>query len=240
MGKKRGTKSHKVTRAAAAVPRAAKTTAKPGVMVTVPRNPKAGPFPTKMPIRLPYRQTVTLQTASVTGLPGTTIFSTNSLGDPDVSGGGHQPLFHDQLAVIYQKYMVLGVKFRIQFVDTSGKDWKTCVFVSEEGDIYNPASYEFDRTAEKVGCSKAGVFTNEIGKRQINGYIDNTKMRGFGKKRYEAVTHHEANFGSNPTVQYYLTLVAETVDKATSTSITAVVDLVYYGYAYSTKTVAQS
>lgn len=42
-------------------------------------------------------------------------FRLNSINDPDYTGVGHQPLFHDQWAALYSSYRVLGVKFSATF-----------------------------------------------------------------------------------------------------------------------------
>lgn len=42
-------------------------------------------------------------------------FMINSLFDPDASGGGHQPAYHDQWAVLYNHYRVLSCRWSINF-----------------------------------------------------------------------------------------------------------------------------
>lgn len=44
-------------------------------------------------------------------------YRTASLYDPDRTGGGHQPLFFDEMALIYSQYRVLGAKMTIRFVN---------------------------------------------------------------------------------------------------------------------------
>lgn len=39
----------------------------------------------------------------------------NSIFDPDYTGTGHQPLYLDQLSVIYKRYVVLGSKMKVTF-----------------------------------------------------------------------------------------------------------------------------
>lgn len=48
-----------------------------------------------------------------------TIYSCNSLYDPDVSGGGHQPYYFDQLSALYDHYVVIGSKIRCTFMPQS-------------------------------------------------------------------------------------------------------------------------
>lgn len=42
-----------------------------------------------------------------------TNYSANSIYDPDVTGGGHQPIGHDQWAEFYNHYVVIGSKIRV-------------------------------------------------------------------------------------------------------------------------------
>jgi hypothetical protein len=63
------------------------------------------PFPSEMTCDLTYAETFILD-------PGATVSSVNSfrsgsIFDPNLTGTGHQPMFHDQLALIYQRYEVL-------------------------------------------------------------------------------------------------------------------------------------
>jgi len=47
-------------------------------------------------------------------------FSLNSIADPDVDGGGHQPAFHDKWATLYTNYRVIRTSFAITFAPLRG------------------------------------------------------------------------------------------------------------------------
>ena len=68
--------------------------------------------PTKT-VNMRYTQTVAI--GGGTGVQ-THMLTPNSIFDPDVSGGGHQPRGHDQMAAYYDKYRVLSCKVKITFV----------------------------------------------------------------------------------------------------------------------------
>ena len=57
----------------------------------------------------------------VAGVVDGRVFSANSMFDPDVTGGGHQPLMHDQMAVIYTKYLVIGAKITVTFISATSE-----------------------------------------------------------------------------------------------------------------------
>jgi len=46
---------------------------------------------------------------------GVHVFKMNSIFDPDYTGGGHQPAFHDRWALLYKHYRVLRCSFHITY-----------------------------------------------------------------------------------------------------------------------------
>lgn len=72
-------------------------------------NPMAGPMPTVYRTKLKYVETldVSLTANIVTSYE----FRTNSVYDPNYTGGGHQPLGFDEIAPFYNKYRVLGFHY---------------------------------------------------------------------------------------------------------------------------------
>ncbi len=63
-------------------------------------------------VKLMYHDTYQLATSS--GIAGIQLFRANSLFDPDFTNVGHQPMFRDQIAAMYQNYRVLKAKFTWQ------------------------------------------------------------------------------------------------------------------------------
>ena len=45
-------------------------------------------------------------------------FGANSIQDPDITGTGHQPMGHDQMALLYNKAIVIGSKITARFTNT--------------------------------------------------------------------------------------------------------------------------
>lgn len=63
-----------------------------------------GAFPIRKTVALRYVQTISLNaTASSTVV---NVFRANSIFDPDYTGAGHQPMFHDLYSQIYDSYKV--------------------------------------------------------------------------------------------------------------------------------------
>lgn len=70
-------------------------------------------FPNSIITKLRYCDTI--QLTSTLGSIATNVFNANSIFDPDATGVGHQPLYRDQYAAIYDQYTVLGSKITVTF-----------------------------------------------------------------------------------------------------------------------------
>lgn len=79
--------------------------------------PQSG-FPDRVLTKLRYVQTVTLGNGSYTVASHT--FRCNSLFDPDYSGTGHQPMYFDQYAALYQYYDVKKAKIHVDVANLIG------------------------------------------------------------------------------------------------------------------------
>lgn len=97
---------------------------KPAYATRIPRpltrtsfSPSAGPvngFPEVLRTTLRYQDNYTLTSSS--GSAAQNVFRLNSLFDPDFTGTGHQPLYYDQLSVIYAYYRVRYAKLHVMFL----------------------------------------------------------------------------------------------------------------------------
>lgn len=70
-------------------------------------------FPKNVCTTFKYCQLVSL--ASTSGSVNYNTFRANSIFDPDQSGTGHQPMYHDNYVTIYNNYRVLGSKITVTF-----------------------------------------------------------------------------------------------------------------------------
>jgi len=67
--------------------------------------------------RVHQRYAETVSVTSTVGVLGTYQFRANSPYDPNYSGAGHQPMGFDQMAALYNHYVVLKSKIRVNIVD---------------------------------------------------------------------------------------------------------------------------
>jgi len=74
-------------------------------------------FPDRLLTKLRYADVLTA--VSTSGALNTYIFRWNSTFDPDLSGTGHQPLYRDTYASVYDQYSVVRAWARVRFDNTS-------------------------------------------------------------------------------------------------------------------------
>lgn len=91
--------------------------------VSKPRMLSLGPtYPNGLIAKHKYSEATVLQGSYTTSdVPSTQMYSFRcaNMFDPDRAAGGHQPLFYDEMAIIYNQYRVLGAKCKIRFVNLS-------------------------------------------------------------------------------------------------------------------------
>jgi len=85
-------------------------------MGPIMKAPRFG-FPDKMITTLRYHDFNNLN--STTGTVANYLYRLNSVFDPDFTSTGHQPMYRDLLATIYDHYAVISTKAIIKFVNTS-------------------------------------------------------------------------------------------------------------------------
>jgi len=76
-------------------------------------------FPPRFKKNLVYSE-VALSQASTAGSSASYFFSANGLFDPNITGGGHQPMGFDQMMLMYEQYTVLSSKITVQAINSSG------------------------------------------------------------------------------------------------------------------------
>lgn len=72
-------------------------------------------FPSQLLTKLRYNDTYNL--TSLSGGIGKQVCSMNGIYDPDITGVGHQPLYRDTFASIYDQYAVISSKITVQFAN---------------------------------------------------------------------------------------------------------------------------
>jgi len=94
-------------------------------------SPSSYGFPDKLISRLSYHGVVTI--TSTSGALGTTVFRLNSTFDPDLTNAGHQPLYRDTFASIYDHYSVISSVARVRFVNGTGDTFLVGAVIDDDG-----------------------------------------------------------------------------------------------------------
>lgn len=92
-----------------------------------------GTLPTAVKCHFKYGDTMTLINSGAS-VAGAKVFSANGLYDPDVTGVGHQPRGFDQMMAMYDHFVVIGAKIKVQFWPRPATTGLTMVGISVQPD----------------------------------------------------------------------------------------------------------
>jgi len=90
-------------------------------------------FPKMIKITHKYHDTINVVCTS--GIVQSQIFRANGLNDPDYTGSGHQPLFFDEMASIYDHYTVIGSKIKVTFAPSTATTQPCMVGIYTDDDV---------------------------------------------------------------------------------------------------------
>lgn len=180
-------------------------------------------FPSQRAVQLRYCDWLRLTPLATNGVVYDSWYA-NSIYDPYVAGGGHQPMGADQWAVFYKTYTVIGAKITVEPISSNsatGIIWG----ILTSADPTLPST----TTATTVQEQGLGVWT--LHQCVANGAP--TKLNsGFSARRLfniDSIKDNQptlgASFGSNPTLPAYFHIWASNLQDggspvATSFSIT--------------------
>jgi len=95
-------------------------------------------FPDRLITKLRYHTLGTVN--STAGVVGTQVMRWNSTFDPDQTGTGHQPLYRDQLAGIYDHYSVISARAQVRLTNDSADPF--AVGLLTDDDASGPSSID--------------------------------------------------------------------------------------------------
>jgi len=151
-------------------------------------------------------------------------FNLNNVNDPNRSGTGHQPMGHDQLGTLYEKYRVIGCHYTIHLSNTNpAYQGEAVVLLRPDADT--AATFE---DAMESPLRKYRILEAEGGGTQtIKGYANFSKIFGVPRSVIMNDESYMAGYGGNPANQAVLTVYIQ--NQATGTALTVIgrVNLVY-------------
>jgi hypothetical protein len=166
-------------------------------------------FPDKIIANLRYHDFRSI--SSTSGAVSNVGFMWNSTYDPDVTFAGHQPLYRDTLAAIYDQYAVISAKARIKFINTSTVPFYVGALTDDDTSI----STNVDTLCEQTHGVHTILppMTGSLSSHTFNLNWNCMKILGidpFASESYKTLV------GSNPTEQSLLFAWAATADASTA------------------------
>lgn len=171
-------------------------------------------FPKKMVMTHKYCETFTL--GSTAGALGNYKFSCNGMYDPNITGTGHQPMYFDQMAQIYDHYTVIGSRIIVKIApETAGQPaYQVAMFINDDT-TYNPTDPDY--AAEQSTTSRFVL----VPPSSTDAF---TMSKKWSAKKYfgSAVLANNSLQGTssaNPTEQSYFEIYLRSVGSSTSSVI---------------------
>lgn len=87
-------------------------------------------FPNNLISKLRYCDSINLTGTS--GARALNVYAANGIFDPDITGVGHQPMWRDNFAAVYDQYVVIGAKITVKFANTSSTVPAVCGVVGDD------------------------------------------------------------------------------------------------------------
>lgn len=191
--------------------------------ISMYRSPRAG-FPFQMRMVHRYCSLINL-TYTIGALPVYT-FSANGLYDPDISSTGHQPMYFDQMAAIYNHYNVSSSRIVVKGSSpaaTSGVTSVVGVTLDDDASI----GYSFSANLIEDNTKKsAWAITGGVNAQTVALRCNWRHRQVFGGDLL-ADTENQGTSAANPADQSYYNVWLETTDRSTTTLFQAMVEIEY-------------
>lgn len=127
----------------------------------------------------------------------------SSAFDPDLSGVGHQPLWRDQYATMYNRYRVSGIAYRIYVKNTNSVNL-SMFFVQHSSTTVTDTS--LNTLIERKNSRKLYLDSNANKANYLKGYMSVGRTYGMNHSQFLADDSFDALIGANPTKLAYLHL----------------------------------
>jgi len=167
-------------------------------------------------------------------------FKTNDIYDPNFTGIGHQPSTHDQMAVLFEKYVVYACDYKITIHNTSSTTPSLVgVIITDQNSA--PSSFRNAVEQGQMEYDTLGILASGQNIVKYSGHVYNP--REVGKTYQEYITSPEfvTDFGSSPTNPIYLTVITTSADTTSpSPQQRFTIQLRYHSLLLGNRVVAES
>lgn len=156
-------------------------------------------------VTLPYYSVATLTSATPAAWY---TFSLNNVYDPDVSGTGEQPLGFDQYSQFYGRYRVMGVRFVIEFVNTTTSAMNVGCFTATSSSLPSTTGSWFVQPLPATASRLLSVSGGGRDHTQVSGSPKIWDVLGVTQREYITEMDFAATTGGGPARQAFIHLVA--------------------------------
>jgi len=188
------------------------------------------------------RYVTTLSFTSTSGVPAGNVFSGNSVYDPNQTGAGHKAYGFDQLAALYDSYLVTHsscvagpiIPGVTTFPGAGG--YRAALQASQSNALNLSDIAQWQENSN--GYSVDGVF-NSIGASAMQGPLhlkrSAAKMFGAAPTVINTAGEYSGNAASDPNSQWYWKFFIQTYDQTTTASFSVKFTFTYYVMWYTRK-----
>jgi len=177
-------------------------------------------FPNTLLTKVRYYDTYAMTVT--TGSLAKQVMRWNSTFDPDFTSTGHQPLYRDSLAAIYDHYAVISAKANVQIVNTATVPLIVGCVTDDDSSSAGSVTVLCEQVSGKHKLLPP--LSGSLSSVTFNPTWDCEKVLGINPYSSE---EYKTAVGSNPTEESYLHIWGTVTDGSSSTTITLVVEMVY-------------
>jgi len=188
-------------------------------------------FPDRMVISHRYVE-FGVSLVSTAGSLATYIFSANGMYDVNITSTGHQPMYFDEMAALYNHYSVYKSTAKFTFLPSAVQNAAVCaVNVDDDTNLHNNITYAFENGTSKTGYMSFNqndpvIITAAWNSKQFgDNLLDNDNLQG--------------SSAANPTEQSYYGVYHVALASQSST-VNLVAEITYYAIWDERKTNAGS
>ena len=186
-------------------------------------------FPNKIITKIRYAFNITSGTLTNTVIADN-VFRMASIYDPDLTGIGHQPMWHDEYQSLYEKYRVLGSELHATFAPSvysyNGNYGPWVVGITGSRTSTSAVGYSNVQHLMESNDTSWGTLTPNVVAGSVNLFLDYSPSTKLSEEPTE--TDVSASFGSNPTADYYAHVWVCMTNAAATPATNAVVTI--HGY----------
>lgn len=183
-----------------------------------------GPVPRRIITQLNYNVVKDFVTAL--GSDSGYQFHMNSIYDPEVALGGHQPYGHDTLELLYGRYRVFKFGWNVKFTSTSLPFHAIAVPVNGTTAPASTLASEMPFSQTEVSSYNGGYQV------ELKGSIYLPRLNGTSAQEYMTDERFAALFGATPTENLYWSIIVYNPSSTTGLTASGSILLTYWTEVY--------